>query len=235
MLTKYYVFYLANEYLNSIETDSGKPGIPVCIMDAKKHQMVGMEHQSNIYRIYAITTSKQYATMFRKTRNMHCFIEKEIYINEDEIYSFENEMSEFMISQKPFHTVMEVDEGIIRGDLVFPVPQFEYDAISMWGYVDVMDALDEYDMESNGFLSDLVLYDPELQIFKDDFRHLLQVIGFDILVSAAYPVEELPWDDLVSINEFMQYVHVYRKLYKEDGLIKLKEKYAKFIRTSISS
>ena len=226
MVTKYYVFYLSYEYLDLIRSENGKPDMPVSLL---KHEEYDGSPCS--YRLYAVTSSKRYASIFRKTRNMDYFIEREIYVSEEEIYDFESMVSSHIIGKHRFRTVLEIEGEEVLGDLVFPVPEFESDTIALWGQIDVFTDLEENDERNGGFLSDLALFDPELTIFREDIREMLMDIGFDYLVSMTFPTEEYPWLDAgVSINELMQYVHVYHNLYKKDGLIKMRKKYSTFVK-----
>lgn len=230
MLTKYYVFYLRNEHCKKIHSENFILSDPPEIQRAI--ESLGYGGGFN-YKLYAVTDSKRYAKIFRKTRNMDYFIEREIYVEEGEKRKFDDVTDEYRIIDASFSTALwdeERDRQVV-GSLYFPVPSMEHDLIEMWGYVDISEEIMETDGETDHFLSNLAFYSPDFKIFKDEYRSDLYDGGIDILLLSAFPTDssmEFDWSDLMLLNEYHLYIHIFYRLYRDGGLHLLRDKYTHF-------
>ena len=168
MLTKYYVFYIRKEHCKKIHSENFILSDPPEVQRAI--ESLGYGRGFN-YKLYAVTDSKRYAKIFRKTRNMDYFIEREIYVEEGEKRKFDDVTDEYRIIDASFSTALwdeERDRQVV-GSLYFPVPSMEHDLIEMWGYVDISEEIMETDVETDHFLSNLAFYSPDFKIFKDEY------------------------------------------------------------------
>ena len=229
MLTKYYVFYLRNEHCKKIQSGNFTLSDPPVI----KRVIESLGYVGMNYKLYAVTESKRYAKIFRKTRNMDYFIEREIYVEDGEKQKFDDMTEEYRITDASFSTALwdEENNHQVVGTLHFPVPIMEHDLIEMWGYVDISEEIMETDGETDHFLSNLAFYSPDFKIFRDDYRSDLYDAGIDILLLSAFPTDssmEFDWSDLMLLNEYRLYIRIFYQLYRDGGLYLLRDKYTHF-------
>lgn len=229
MLTKYYVFYLRKEHCKKIQSGNFTLSDPPVV----KRVIESLGYVGMNYKLYAVTESKRYAKIFRKTRNMEYFIEREIYVEDGEKQEFDDITEEYRITDASFSTALwdEENNHQVVGTLHFPVPIMEHDLIEMWGYVDISEEIMETDSETDHFLSNLAFYSPDFKIFRDDFRSDLYDAGIDILLLSAFPTDssmEFDWSDLMLLNEYRLYIRIFYQLYRDGGLYLLRDKYTHF-------
>lgn len=227
MLTKYYVFYLRNDYRKKIKSENFVLSDPPVI----KRVIESLGYVGMNYKLYAVTDSKRYAKIFRKTRNMEYFIEREIYVEDGEKQEFEDATGDYRITEAFFSAALWDEETNRQKicEISFPVPIMEHDLIEMWGYVDITEEFMNMDWESDHFFSNLRMYSPDFKIFKETYRSDIYDAGIDILLFSIFPEEswmEFDWSDLMLLNEYNLYIHIFYQLYREGGLHLLREKYS---------
>lgn len=227
MLTKYYVFYIRKEHCEKVKSENFILSDPPAV----KRVIESLGYVGMNYKLYAVTDSKRYAKVFRKTRNMEYFIEREIYVEDGEKQEFEDVTREYRMTEAFFSAAFwdEETNRQINSEISFPVPIMEHDLIKMWGYVDISEEIMEMDGESDHFFSNLRMYSPDFKIFKETYRSDIYDAAIDILLFSAFPMDtsmEFDWSDLMLLNEYNLYIHIFYQLYREGGLHLLREKYS---------
>lgn len=219
---KYTLFYIQSDMVGMIKSDYAFPDCSIDISTGRPFD----------YSLYAVTSSKKYARIFRETRNMHYFIEREAEFDDLEKENLERDLGAYFIHKHPFKTIYQDGDHKEIGQLILPVVNFEYDVIDLNGeyvFSDLLEMIDNGMSDDANEMSSFFLTSGGINIFKEPFRHILDTINFQSYYEDYHPLEEvcyMPAEN--SFNQLMLYAICYSGIYTKGGIQRLCE-YGDFI------
>lgn len=154
-----------------------------------------------LFTLYACTSEKEFATQFRKTRNMDKFFEKRLDLTKEEYNRFYNDYSDRFLEDNVYLTVTKGE----KHPVVILSTGVEHDTV-------VLDAQS---------LMYERLYDLDPWIYEFKSHHFVHKISkllkryfmFDEILEWANPYEEIPFNKFY-IDEASVYVYLFKFTYK---------------------
>lgn len=174
------------------------------------------------YELYAITPCKLYANVFRKTRNPDYFKERTLYIEDDEIESFNIKYSEYLIQKLPLRCVVGTGEKEEVKSIVVPLPAFEHRHIKMDWPLILSTTISESDWSVNENIFHAII-NTGGKILNPIVSYALDVIGYNGVLFEYDISEEVPWNDEEYFHELNGYRRLYGFTYRKKGLLRLCE------------
>lgn len=218
----YTMFYIRSDMIGKIKSDYAFPDYTINAATGEPFE----------YSLYAITGSKKYAKIFRETRNMKYFVERQGEFSDVVQENFERDFGAFFIHKHPFRMIYQDGGKREVGQLILPVVNFEYDVVDLNGeyiFSDLIEGIDDNLSESTIEMANMFLSFGGCEIFKEPFRHILEKINFKYFYDDFHPMEEISYIPSNStFNQLMLYAICYRGIYKKGGVQKLCE-YGDFI------
>lgn len=205
----YYAFYITEEgYDNLIEWS-----VPSLLVPEEPESTRPVE-------LYALTSSKRYADIFRKTRDPKQFLERRIDIEDSRQDEFEMTYMDYLIHKHAFVCEYEKGDRSIRKQVVFPVPNFEYSNIEENWHMVLSDIVDEqmYETYLDWFESIRL---SEGTIFTGIFQKAWSILDFGAILFNYGNPSEIPWDLGDQFNQLNGYRKLYERTYQRKGIMKL--------------
>lgn len=179
------------------------------------------------YELYAMTSSKIYAKIFRKTRDPKYFRERQITVEDEELFSFKTKYSEYFIQKLPLRCVVgEGDDAHVKS-IVVPIPVFERRHIEMDWPMILSTTIDDMDWVANERIFHMIINSGG-SILDPIVSYALDVIGYNGVLFEYDISESIPWNDEKYFHELNGYRKLYGFTYRKKGIMKLCE-YGNFI------
>lgn len=134
------------------------------------------------YTLYAVTTNKEEAKLFEKSRKKGLFLKKVSKLNKKTCIEYLNKHRDSMLSWNQLKTVKTDDEKIRHVVVSVLMTEFEYDAIAM-------------NEDSFSPVFDLYTYTVDPYMFKQKFQDMLFVTGYTG-TWMIHEIDNLRCDDL---------------------------------------
>ena len=206
----YYLFYITDEGYDKL----GEWTVPSLIVQQVPEPI------PKPYQLYAITSNKKYASIFRATRDPAQFMERVIEISSQDKKNFETVYMEYMIHKHPL-TCEFVRAGIqTSSQIIVPLPNFEYDNIEENWYMILSDIIDEHTFGENKKIFDLI-HKSGGRIFRGFVQTALDVLEYNTILFSYGNPSEIPWELGDHFNGLNGYRRLYERTYRKRGILKL--------------
>lgn len=211
-----YLFYFRMQYLDLIGND-------LCFYSLPENTNDDRILVSRNLSLYAITEDKKLAKLFRRTRDMNCFIERIVEIDDEDWEAFLNDTVSFWIVKERFITILERNGIACACRYNLYVPRGESNMIKVYADVIVMEHIETVDALLSDGVATCITEGFLPKIFNQESFHKLDHLQFFDFIAKQYPIEEeLPFDP-INYNEISLYLDIYGKLYQKGGFKKLCE------------
>ena len=172
------------------------------------------------YELYAVTTSKKYAKIFKTTRNPNYFKERQIFLTDKELKEFQMKYYDYTLGKKSIRYGVSGEHT--SGTIVVVLPEFEYrhlrdDILFLLG-----ELISDDDFRSCPEIFDTII-DSGFSVMDPFIKFALDTIYYtDILYTCDAPIED-ELDETSCLNELYAYQKMYGVTYRRKGIWKLCE------------
>lgn len=207
---QYYLFYITDAGYD----DLGEWTVPNLLPSKDP------EPSPRPYQLYAITSNKKYANIFRSTRDPKQFMQRTIEVSESEKKEFDNKYMEYIIHKHPL-TCEFTKAGIQKSSqIVVPLPNFEYENIEENWYMILSDIIDDHTFGINKDMFDLI-HKSKGEIFQGFIQSALNVLEYNTILFSYGNPSEIPWELGDHFNGLNGYRRLYERTYRKRGILKL--------------
>ena len=197
----YYLFYITDQGYDSL----GEWTVPSLIVPKVPEPI------PKPYQLYAVTSNKKYAAIFRSTRDPKQFMERTIEISANDKKDFDSFYMEYMIHKHPL-TCEFTKAGIQKSSqIVLPLPNFEFENIEDNWHMILSDIIEMLNLinRSGG------------HIFREFVEMALDVLEYNTILFSYGNPSEIPWELGDHFNGLNGYRRLYERTYRKRGILKL--------------